>query len=62
MIKRAITIAIVVGTLLNLINQPSALLGEESVDWLKLVLTYCVPFIVSLVSSYLTVKDINTGK
>ncbi len=59
MIKRAITIAIVVGTLLNLINQPSALLGQESIDWLKLTLTYCVPFIVSLVSSYLTLKDLS---
>jgi hypothetical protein len=28
---------------LNLINQGDALLGMVSINWLKLVLTYCVP-------------------
>jgi hypothetical protein len=31
---------------LNLINQGDALLGMASINWLKLVLTYCVPYAV----------------
>ena len=32
--------------LLNLINQGDALLGLASINWLKLILTYCVPYVV----------------
>ena len=32
--------------MLNLINQGDALLGMASINWLKLVLTYCVPYAV----------------
>ena len=30
----------------NLINQGDALLGLASINWLKLILTYCVPYVV----------------
>jgi hypothetical protein len=30
----------------NLINQGDALLGMASINWLKLILTYCVPYVV----------------
>ena len=43
-------VAIVVGTLLNIINQYDGLLGHTSIDWAKLVLTYFVPFGVSVYS------------
>jgi len=36
----------IVGTVLNLINQGDALLGMAPINWLKLVLTYCVPYAV----------------
>ena len=32
--------------MLNLINQGDALLGLASINWLKLILTYCVPYVV----------------
>jgi hypothetical protein len=31
---------------LHLINQGDALLGMASINWLKLILTYCVPYVV----------------
>ena len=38
--------ALIVGTVLNLINQGDALLGMASINWLKLILTYCIPYVV----------------
>jgi hypothetical protein len=45
--RRAVAAAIVVGTILNLINQGEALFGAHPIDWLKLVLTYLVPYCVA---------------
>jgi hypothetical protein len=45
--RRALLVAIIVGTLLNLINQGDALLMGAHVSWLKVGLTYVVPFAVS---------------
>ena len=39
-------VALVVGTILNLINQGDTLFGLRPVVWWKLVLTYCVPYLV----------------
>ena len=44
--RRSLMAALVVGTILNLINQGDALLGMAPINWLKLVLTYCVPYAV----------------
>ena len=44
--RRSLYVALVVGTVLNLINQGDALLGMASINWWKLVLTYCVPYVV----------------
>lgn len=51
-VRSALIVALVVGSLLNLINQGDALWSDAPVDWLKLGLTYCVPFFVSLYGSY----------
>ena len=40
-----------VGTLLVIINQWEAVVGEASLDWLKVLLTYCVPYLVSTYTS-----------
>ena len=45
--KRALWVALIVGTVLNLINQGDALVGGAPLNWLKLTLTYVVPFAVS---------------
>jgi hypothetical protein len=45
--RRSLMAAIVVGTILNLINQGDALFSGRHIDWLKLVLTYIVPYCVA---------------
>ena len=42
--RRSLYVALIVGTVLDLINQGDALLA--SINWLKLILTYCVPYVV----------------
>lgn len=48
---RALRLALVVGSLLIIINQWEALSGARPLDWGKLVLTYCVPYLVSTYTS-----------
>ena len=52
----AILIALVVGTILNLINQGTAFFEGDlaSISWLKFGLTYLVPFLVSSYASSIT--------
>jgi hypothetical protein len=45
--QRSLWVAVVVGTILNLINQGDALLAGRRIDLVKLVLTYLVPYFVS---------------
>ena len=40
-------VALVVGTILNLINQGDAIVGFASINWIKIFLTYLVPYAVS---------------
>jgi len=49
-VKRAIIVALIVGTLLNLINQGNHFF-TGTVVWWKLILTYLVPYCVSSYSS-----------
>jgi hypothetical protein len=44
----AARVALVVGTILLLINQYDALFGQQNLRWLPAMLTYCVPFSVFL--------------
>jgi hypothetical protein len=45
--RRSFFVALVVGGVLNLINQGDALLAGRPFDWLKIVLTFAVPYCVS---------------
>jgi hypothetical protein len=45
--RRSLWVAIVVGTILNLINQGDALLGGATINIAKLLLTYAVPYCVA---------------
>ena len=45
--RRAATVALIVGTILNTINQGDALVTGRPLDWLKLCLTFLVPYCVS---------------
>ena len=45
--RRSLWVALVVGTILNLINQGDALLAGHRLHFTKLALTYVVPYLVS---------------
>ena len=56
-VHRALIIALVVGPILVLINQGDYLLAGEwsKFSWLKAILTFIVPYLVSTVSSLLSI-------
>jgi hypothetical protein len=45
--RRSCIVALIVGTILNLINQGDALFSGAAIDLTKLLLTYLVPYCVS---------------
>jgi hypothetical protein len=47
----ALRIALVVGTVLNLINQGEAVLSGDGISWFHLVLNYLVPYCVASYSA-----------
>jgi hypothetical protein len=46
-VRSSLVVAVVVGSILNLINQGDALFGEKPIVLWKLGLTYVVPYLVS---------------
>jgi methyl-accepting chemotaxis protein len=56
-VKRSLVVTVIVGTLLNLINQGDVIWNGADVDWLKLVLTYCVPFFVATYGAYCVARE-----
>src|SRR5512139_1809046 len=46
-VRRSLFVAVLVGTLLNLINQGDALLAGRAIDWAKVLLTFIVPYCVA---------------
>lgn len=55
-VVKAIKVSLIVGTLLNLINQNAVFAGAP-VNWWQLGLTFLVPFMVSLFSAYAGLKQ-----
>jgi hypothetical protein len=55
-VVRSFWVAVVVGSILNLINQGADVAGGRSIDVLKLLLTYAVPFFVSTFGAYSAFK------
>jgi hypothetical protein len=51
-VGRSVFVAVIVGSILNLINQGDVMLIGGSVSYLKLALTYVVPFCVSTYGAY----------
>lgn len=45
--RRSFFVALVVGTILNLINQGDALFGEGHLNFIKIILTFAVPYCVA---------------
>jgi len=51
-LKKSFIVAVIVGTILNAINQGDAILaGQQVIAW-KVMLTYCVPFFVASYGAY----------
>lgn len=48
-LRRTVKIALVVGTILTVINQADVIFGGNAtaLTWVKVCLNYCVPFVVS---------------
>ena len=45
--KEALMTALVVGTILTSINHGDVIIKGESINYIKILLTYCVPFCVT---------------
>jgi hypothetical protein len=45
--RRSLGVALIVGALLNMINQGDAFVSGRPLDWLKIALTFLVPYGVS---------------
>ncbi|HVO13832.1 MAG TPA: nitrate/nitrite transporter NrtS [Alphaproteobacteria bacterium] len=46
-VRRSLWVALIVGTILNLIAQGDVLIAGEHLNFWKILLTYCVPYAVS---------------
>ena len=57
---RSLMVGIVVGTLLNAINQGDALLAGATINWFKVALTYCVPFCVATYGAWSALRLLPT--
>ena len=51
-VRRSLTVAVLIGTLLNAINQGPEVFSGHWPTWWKLALTYAVPFAVASYGSY----------
>jgi len=49
---RSLLVAAVVGTVLNAINQGDVVLAGKQPQWMKIALTYVVPFFVATYGAY----------
>lgn len=59
-VKRSLIIAVIVGTVLNLINQGDVIAGNQAFNLAKCLLTYVVPYCVSTygsVTALMAVRD-----
>ncbi len=61
-VTRSLLVAVVVGVLLNAINQGDVLLAGESVDMAKLGLTFVVPFLVASFGSWSALRETGSDR
>jgi len=45
--RRSLMVALVVGTILNVINQGDQLVAGDKINFIKIILTYIVPYCVA---------------
>ncbi|GAC34864.1 hypothetical protein [Paraglaciecola polaris] len=58
LVRRSLVTALVVGLILNVINQYDGLIGRAPILWGNLILTFIVPYFVSTISGILTLRQI----
>ena len=51
-VRHLLLVAVLVGALLNAINRGDTLLTGGRIDWLKVALTFLVPYFVATFSAY----------
>ena len=56
-VARAVTVALVVGTALTLINQGDRLIAGMAPSWIKMGLTYLIPYCVSTHGAVTAMRD-----
>lgn len=56
-VKRSLIVALIVGTILNLINQGDKIMDASGIDLLKCVLTYLVPYCVATYGAVSALKN-----
>lgn len=56
MVRRAGAVALILGSALTLVNQTDAIIGEDRLQILPLVIAYVTPFVVATVSQVLGVR------
>lgn len=55
--RRSLAVALVVGTLLTVVNQGDSLLAGEGLDWVKAALTYAIPYCVATYGAYTSARS-----
>ena len=55
--KRSLLITAVVGTILNIINQGDVLIAGGNVSWLKVALTFCLPYCVATYGAFCACRE-----
>lgn len=58
-VRRSLSVAVIIGTVLNAINQGPEILTGHWPIWWKLILTYFVPFAVASYGSYAAFRSSN---
>ena len=56
-VARAVKVALIVGTALTLINQGDRLIAGMAPSWIKMVLTYLIPYCVSTHGAVTAMRD-----
>ncbi|GAC23459.1 MAG: hypothetical protein CL579_07940 [Alteromonadaceae bacterium] len=57
LVKRSLVTALIVGAILNMINQYDGIVGRTPILWGNLILTFIVPYFVSSISGMLTLRQ-----
>jgi hypothetical protein len=60
-LTRSLWVAVVVGSILNLINQGDRLAAGAPLDWGKLTLTFVVPFLVASFGAWSALSSRSEG-